>query len=524
MGSIKTKIMVIMLLLTIIPLLVVSAYTISSVNQMSSRAIFDLKSMGSENLATAKNIGALSIEDSSKALDDKTISSIELRTYELSQNIAAFLREREAEVIYAASLQRTEDAYKGFLGMKSKEVWVSENLKVDKPIYTQIAFFDLDGELKLSEGSVIDSIDMFEVSNLKKGQVYLSDLIGDALKLSEAFKGQDGPDGKRYEGYYVWITPVYSGNNKIGYVALVMDQEHINQFTDNIDPMGDYEWANPASSGNYAYIIAHDSWVIAHPNDFYIKGYVNGKLVEGFGGSPADDLTNFVTADKLATVEDRLLYPTEEELARQKARSSEQKAEGYIPLYGAWLTFATGKGFPELYFMNLRGEHGSNIYEWEGKTKFVAMSTIMYGSKYGDRVVNLNQDAGFGFVGMGANLPSFHEAATVTAEKINLQTEEQATRMEELISNSEVTLNAAANAMRTQGLIITLIMLIVVIVVSLVLAKGIADPIKELNDVASKLTDGNFDVKMPEVKGNDEVSQLTASMEMLVAGLKARMK
>ncbi|MBN2015095.1 MAG: HAMP domain-containing protein [Candidatus Altiarchaeota archaeon] len=546
--TILKKLLVMMLTITIIPLAVLGFFALEDSKSLGLSAAEDARMLGELNLQAATDIGNISIADSMEALDDKSIKAIELRAYETAQRIAEFLRERENDVLYAASLERDAESYTRFLETKSKEVWETPDKKTDRPIYSGMTFINLDGIEALKvvyDSSVrrfISSQDLVDVSipsnteyktetcfseaqKLSNGEVYLSDLLGWSVSVNEAFKGQDKPDGERYEGIYRWLTPVYDGDKKVGYLMLAMDQEHINQFVDNIDPMGSYKWANPASTGNYAYIIAHDSWVSQHPNDFYIRGFLSdGTLAEGYGGAPSPDLADKVTEEELLELEDRFLNPTQEELERQKAHSLEQKQKGFIPLYGAWLTFSTGPGFPYLVFMNLKGEHGSNIYVWEGKTKFVAMSTIMYGREYGDNVVNLDSRAGFGFVGMGANMPDFHGAATKIAEKIEVKTNVQASVIKESIEKTEERIRTRTEDLGTQNTIflITLATIFVVAVTSFLFAKSISDPITKLKDAADKVTSGDFDTPLPEVKGNDEVAELTASLEMLIAAFKMK--
>jgi methyl-accepting chemotaxis protein len=66
-------------------------------------------------------------------------------------------------------------------------------------------------------------------------------------------------------------------------------------------------------------------------------------------------------------------------------------------------------------------------------------------------------------------------------------------------------------------------MIIVSLVIDLVVSYSITKPIKQLKVVADKVTDGDFSAQLPEAKSNDEISQLTASMEMLIMALKTRM-
>ncbi len=68
----------------------------------------------------------------------------------------------------------------------------------------------------------------------------------------------------------------------------------------------------------------------------------------------------------------------------------------------------------------------------------------------------------------------------------------------------------------------TVLMMVIAIVIGFVISNSLTKPINQLRDVADNVTNGNFDVKIPESKSNDEVSDLSASMEMLVMALKSK--
>jgi len=77
------------------------------------------------------------------------------------------------------------------------------------------------------------------------------------------------------------------------------------------------------------------------------------------------------------------------------------------------------------------------------------------------------------------------------------------------------------NDLKNQYILGTIIMLLISIVIALIFTRYIATPIMQLKDVADKVTSGNFDAKLPEAT-NDEIGELTASIEMLIVGLKIK--
>lgn len=74
----------------------------------------------------------------------------------------------------------------------------------------------------------------------------------------------------------------------------------------------------------------------------------------------------------------------------------------------------------------------------------------------------------------------------------------------------------------TNMMLISLIMLIIAIIATILIANSITRPIQQLKDVADRVTSGDFDAQLPEVTSNDEIGELTASIEMLIVGLKMK--
>lgn len=77
-----------------------------------------------------------------------------------------------------------------------------------------------------------------------------------------------------------------------------------------------------------------------------------------------------------------------------------------------------------------------------------------------------------------------------------------------------------SNVLLVLGIFISLILLTTYLILTYIVIK----PINALIVVADKITDGELDTKLPNAKSNDEISNLIASIEMLVASSKFRMK
>ncbi len=73
-------------------------------------------------------------------------------------------------------------------------------------------------------------------------------------------------------------------------------------------------------------------------------------------------------------------------------------------------------------------------------------------------------------------------------------------------------------------LMVTIVTILIVLIVGFIFARSITNPVKKLKEVADKVTDGDFNARLPPAKGTDEVAELTASMEMVVTALKMKSK
>jgi HAMP domain-containing protein len=112
-----------------------------------------------------------------------------------------------------------------------------------------------------------------------------------------------------------------------------------------------------------------------------------------------------------------------------------------------------------------QGESGSLMYVWDNKEKIVAYAPVPY---YGG---NYAEPAGFGWVGIGANLDTFYEAATLVKQEIEGEVRNLA------ILTVAILLFGGAILVPVTGF----------------LARGIAAPIQHIIEAAHSVESGDFD-------------------------------
>ena len=118
----RAKLMVIFLIIKVIPLLVLVSLAVSQIVKLSA----DLRQMA--------------VEDSSRALNDSAVESIERITTDTAARVADFLYQRDYDILYLATLPPSDEAYQAFSSSKmgrllEKGHWV---LSQDESLWTPL--------------------------------------------------------------------------------------------------------------------------------------------------------------------------------------------------------------------------------------------------------------------------------------------------------------------------------------------------------------------------------------------------
>lgn len=115
-------------------------------------------------------------------------------------------------------------------------------------------------------------------------------------------------------------------------------------------------------------------------------------------------------------------------------------------------------------------------------------------------------------------------AATTYIEEFNQPVVNIKEKNEKVLSDTNSSTIAATQAMFNKNIVLLIVILVLACIIGIIYAQSISKPIRELKKAADQITTGNFDATLPEIKGTDEVADLTASMEMLIAALKLKMQ
>lgn len=426
--------------------------------------------------------GRTSIDRSREALDVKSADALELRAIETAHAIARFLEERESDLRTLEYIPCETDSYLAFYEEHQRGMWrmpgVVEAQNVPHtdgtPIYREISRVDADGHEMVSivDGQVIPDSALRDISDpanttflsetyfeetrdLSPGEIYVGHVTGFFVNQAEF------EEGVEYEGLLRFAMPIFDERGDFdGIVVLALDSRHLAAFTDYIVPT-EQRFAEEvnASTGSYAYIIDDEAYAIAHPSTYLIRGI--------------DQEGHF------------LPYATSgEEIGEMNSRVDQ-------------LGF-TDETLASLPGLAAQGNAGSVQYYWADHDKFAAYAPIpYYGGAY-------DPPEGFGWVGIGADVATFHEAATLVGEAIHAKTISLTWFM----------------------VVIGVVTTVIVIALAGILARQIAAPIERVTEAARSVEQGEFrlDILDPllDRSSEDEIIRLARVFKTMADQVYAR--
>ena len=595
--SIKTKLILIFILIKIIPLLLVSYIAYEGVLKLDKYLNDNTTSLFAQSKKIILNTADKSIEDSIKNLDKKSQLALERLSLEVANNIAQFLYQRDEDVLFLSKLQLSQEVLESFYNTKKRDIiihgdyefndetksWelkektqIKEqrelkaklkdnsrefnftdplNLKTKKiPLYKEVSFFNLEGkefykvssidenllDISLKKNTYIGVENYFkEIESLKNGEIYVSNVIGEYIpskvignltkektkKLGVdfdptkfAYAGKENPLGKKFEGIIRFVTPVYKNGEKVGYVSLALDHEHIMQFSDTLNPTSNNAKQDiaDASVGNYAFMWDYKGRSISHPRDYFIVGF--NKVTKDYE-MPwlSTDVSKKYKKSGLDINEFLLDYPTFEEQSLEKKPNIEQLLnDGNVGLDCRYLNFAPQcQGWMQV---TQNGGYGSFLILWSNVWKLSTSATIPYFTGQYSKTKR-----GFGFVTIGANVDEFHSAANETKANVNKILDEQTSQMQEIVQANKFQVNTFITKLINELTIVTFLMILIVVVIALMLSRYISNKIEKLLLGTRKFSNNELEYRI-KVSSSDEIGKLEESFNSMAEKISGLIK
>ena len=125
--SIRIKLIIIFILIKVIPFLLIAYMSYEGAikldNYLSKNTNF-LYNQGKEVIISTANA---SIDDSIKNLDKKSQESLEKVSYEIANQVASFLYERDKDILFLSKLELNENILRNFYESKQKDITIHNN-------------------------------------------------------------------------------------------------------------------------------------------------------------------------------------------------------------------------------------------------------------------------------------------------------------------------------------------------------------------------------------------------------------
>ena len=555
------------LAVSIIPLVILGYLANKNMAETGHESVTIAKEAGELNLLSAKKIGRQAIEDSVRALDDKSTEAIEVRTLDLARRVAEFLYERDRDILMLSVIRPDPEVYLAAYSCSKKEVvipdpgspdqtayesrpgvsWLNPENKhswrhrppdkfkvVPQPLYREITFIDLKGRetIKIRDDRI--SSDLRDVSlpgntfcraedyfsylgDLEKGQIYVSRVIGPyvpgwltrtgdgamAVKPESAYAGRENPSGRRFEGLIRWAVPVFQEDEKIGYLTMALDHRHLMEFTDNIVPT-ERRYTAISDAGEGNYAFMWDDM------DQCIS-HPRDFFICGYDPETGRETPGWISEstyrEYLASGLDLLEFirtlPSFRDFSQKKAGSVQQLKDGRISLDGRILD--TAPQCQGWHRGTEDGGSGSFLILWSGLWKLTTYAAIpYYTGRYG------SHPRGFGYVTIGANVDDFHMAANLTKANIEKNIRQQGKNIEAATQKAKDLIEASSANNQAVLSIITIVAGLAVLSVSIFISLTITRPLKRLTAGAVAMGRGELKQHI-QVRSNDEIGQLARS-------------
>jgi PAS domain S-box-containing protein len=278
-GILK-KFLAAFLVLSLVPLLVLSYYAREKVTEVGRRAV----------------------DGSRQALSHTAMRLLEARARAIARQVELFLDGAAGDLKSLAMLPPDPNSYLKFHRIHQSAVWVRtgspdhpREIRPAIPLYRELTYADADGieGIRVAEGrlhaegrdvsgpfrSDFGPEDYFARARaLAPGAFYVSRLVGRHVRAEEQLQGAAGVEsaigGDEYQGILRFAMAVYRKGRFAGVVSLALDHRHLMEYTQHVLPIGSAEVVFPSyASGNYAFLFDDEGWIITHPKFWDIRGW-----------------------------------------------------------------------------------------------------------------------------------------------------------------------------------------------------------------------------------------------------------
>jgi len=281
--SLFWKILIATLIAGIIPLLLVSYNSTTAIEETGNQA---------------QDVAA-------RELDNKSIEALQVRAKQTALQISLILEHSVQDTLYVAELEPAFERYETFYRSRRSDLWYQSGTEEDPqetirslPLYREMAFIDKNGQeiVRIVDGQKIPEDALRDVSNpanttyltetyfvqtidLPEGEIYVSPVmawyVSTEKQPAQALSAEVSPfEYVQYKAVIRFATPVYDDADELqGIVVLSLDHRHLMEKTNHIRSSNEEVVWPDYGSGDYAYMLDYQGWLIAHPNLATLRGF-----------------------------------------------------------------------------------------------------------------------------------------------------------------------------------------------------------------------------------------------------------
>lgn len=256
------------------------------------------------SLRAINNIGVEAQNKAAEGLNDKTEDALRVRAEEAAQEIEETLDQAVRDLRFLESLPVDSDAYRKFYRSRTSEMWYLDDLsgRVKQilqalPLYREMVYIDVEGQemLRIVDGELVPEQELRDVSDpanttykketyfqetkdLGSWDIYVSPVTAwyatNPMQPAQALSADESAQKyKEYEAVVRFAKSVHNAEGEVqGVVMLSLDHRHLMEAVNHIQSLFDEVVWPDYASGNYAYLLDYQGWLIAHPDLSFLRG------------------------------------------------------------------------------------------------------------------------------------------------------------------------------------------------------------------------------------------------------------
>ncbi|MBI4743116.1 MAG: HAMP domain-containing histidine kinase [Betaproteobacteria bacterium] len=121
--GIRNKLIAIFVAIKVVPLIMLAWYAWQATQGLGDSVSYRAVQMADAMRITQQQTGKTANEDAVRALDERSREAIEAQTTDLARRLADFLYDRDKDLLYAATLDPSDAAYRRFLDSRVRELY-----------------------------------------------------------------------------------------------------------------------------------------------------------------------------------------------------------------------------------------------------------------------------------------------------------------------------------------------------------------------------------------------------------------